>query len=621
MPTVSRRVPTLDDNGQFPDRYAPPSVAVDAATAEAAAVAAAASAAGVPAAVTAAVESQVTTLLDPQVTAAETARTGAELAQAGAVSSASLAQTARSGAETASIVAATAGTNAVVAAGVPPMASTAGCQAIARNASTALTTPTYDDTGKAVHPTVCWVPGGLGGFEWWMALTPYATGNAVENPSILASHDGLTWQVPPGLTNPIVPRPSGGDDFNSDPYLMHHDGLLWCFYRTNIASPLMERLYYKTSTDGVVWSAAVLVLATDHTVSRLVSPSVVHYGGQWHLWGIEYLSTPNVIWHYKSTTTPTDGQWSAPDICTVSNTAATFEPWHADIHRDGVELVAIIHETVNGTSTAGGHLRRAVSTDGITWTGDKRPFLRGNVGSWDAQQYRGCARPAMVDGVRGYRLWYSALSGSANWHVGHTTVTLRRAGDVEGPDLPAACWPLPPYLAGDKVDRANAATPGTLTSGQAWTLLDGTVPVVSKTLASVTGNVRITLGVHDVEVGATVRAVPAVGFASLVAAGSGTTDYVQFGMNGPGAYQAAVRIANVGGTTPGSISFVPVIGDRVAIRVTGVDAWCLLNDVVVGRADVTALAANTQVGCRFALGSGAAGAYSDFYAIDLTGAL
>ena len=499
-------------------------------------------------------------------------------------------------------------------------ATTSGCQALSVNAPAPLTTPTYDGTGKAVHPSVCHVHGGLGGYEWWMAMTPYATGQSVENPSILASHDGLTWVVPAGLTNPIVPALTGAD-FNSDTYLIHHERKLWCFYRTNLASaaPLSERLSYKTSEDGVTWSAPVLVMASNPTMRRIVSPSVAYFGGVWHLWGCDYVSSPTVLRHWTSTTTPTEGQWSAADTCTISNLPPTYHPWHIDVHRDGVELVLVSYLTVNGASAAGGFLHRAVSTDGIAWVGDKAPFLRGCAGSWDEYMYRGSALPAIVNGSLGYRLWYSALKGSADWRIGHTFVTLRQPSDRRGADIPSACWPLSPYIAGDKVDRADAPTPGTMTSGQAWTVESGSVPVVSKALSSTNGVITINPGVHGVEVGATVRAIPGNNFVFLIACkkASAMTDYVQFGMNGTVQYLASARVANTTGVVPSGINVVPAIGDRLALRIVGNDAWCLVNEMVIGRVDVSALAAYDEVGFRFALGTAAAGAYSNFYVLAL----
>src|SRR5699024_8293928 len=62
--------------------------------------------------------------------------------------------------------------------------------------------PTYEGSGKAVHPSVHAFRIPWNGYRFWMAFTPYPN-TQHENPSIVASGDGVNWVVPSGLTNPI----------------------------------------------------------------------------------------------------------------------------------------------------------------------------------------------------------------------------------------------------------------------------------------------------------------------------------------------------------------------------------------------------------------------------------
>ena len=93
--TLYRRVPSLDEDGRFPDRYAPPSVAADKAAAEQARIDAQAIVDGLPAAADAAVAAEVLAQVAPQVQAATTKAQDAETARAAAVVAKGAAESAR----------------------------------------------------------------------------------------------------------------------------------------------------------------------------------------------------------------------------------------------------------------------------------------------------------------------------------------------------------------------------------------------------------------------------------------------------------------------------------------------------------------------------------------------
>lgn len=499
-------------------------------------------------------------------------------------------------------------------------ATTALMQAVATNAPTYQTTPTYDASGVAVHPSVIQIAGGFGPqrFPFWMAMTPYTgTNNAVENPSILASYDGYTWVVPDGLTNPIKARTLGAGDFNSDPCLVFEGGLMYCFYRSVEAaySPATERLYYKTTSDGITWSDETLVLSNDPAVSKIVSPAFAKIGDTWHMWGNDIAEATNTIKHWTSTTTPTAAEWSAPTDCTISNVPAGYEPWHLDIKQVGAELVAILHETVGGASTAAGSvLHRAISIDGETWTGDNTPFLMGADSNWDEGIYKATFLPALANGVAGYRLWYSALSGSADWHIGHTVVTLRHREEPANPGLAQAAIPQYPYLCGDLVNRADdTSTAGVMTSGTTWGDGDN-LQVSGGTLIyrSSYGTAHVDFGVEDIEIGATLRAVPVDGKIScLTACRNGLTDYLRFGPNGTANYNYNVRFNNASTVNANSSKIAPAVGQRVKVRIKDGTAWCYVDELAIARLDVSDIDGYTSAGLVVPSSSNAA--WDDFY--------
>ena len=83
--------------------------------------------------------------------------------------------------------------------------------AILKNVITPELIPSYDGSNQTTHPSVLYFPDGFQGYEYWMAMTPYPFNNGgYEDPSVLVSRDGRSWQEPAGVTNPLVPRPAVG---------------------------------------------------------------------------------------------------------------------------------------------------------------------------------------------------------------------------------------------------------------------------------------------------------------------------------------------------------------------------------------------------------------------------
>ena len=74
---------------------------------------------------------------------------------------------------------------------------------------------TPEGNAQPYHPSVVYNPGGWNGYAYWMAETPYPLGpdgdwNGLppyrarwETPCIHASHDGIHWETPGDLVNPI----------------------------------------------------------------------------------------------------------------------------------------------------------------------------------------------------------------------------------------------------------------------------------------------------------------------------------------------------------------------------------------------------------------------------------
>lgn len=261
-----------------------------------------------------------------------------------------------------------------------------------------------------VHPDVVHAPGGWNGYEWWMGVTPYPS-DAQENPSILASNDRVTWEVPPGLTNPVAPNTGG---YNSDPDLVLHNDTLHLFYRQKSVD---EKIWLRTSTDGVVWSSAQLLI----TSSYMLSPAVVRAtDGTWWMYYVTDPGTGRTI-GYRTAPAAT-APWSAEAIATYPiptyGQTGVHNPWHVDAFDHGGLHYLLINE-----DTQGGHnLRFAVSSDRTTFTPAASPVMAQQSGGWDGVNpglYRSTCRIRPTGDL--IWLWYSA-HGEVGWRVGYTEI-------------------------------------------------------------------------------------------------------------------------------------------------------------------------------------------------------
>ncbi|HXF51870.1 MAG TPA: hypothetical protein VNM43_09335 [Dehalococcoidia bacterium] len=279
------------------------------------------------------------------------------------------------------------------------------------NASRYLDIPTYDGSGQPMHPDVVYFPRGWRGYRYWMAMTPYPyDSDTREDPSVVASNDGLHWEVPPGLTNPLVPTPAC--DHNSDPDLVYDpdaDALLLFFTqqqrRSRCGAVNENRLLLMRSSDGVHWTAPRVVLRWNLDTSPLyLSPAVVYRDGTFHLW---LASQTAGVAHATSA----DGvQWSPLEPVSIDAL-----PWHLDV--EYVSELSRFWMLFVDSPSAGSRLKLATSDDGVQWAVREQPLLEPGRG-WDADRiYR--ATFVYEEGPR-LRVWYSARSRGGQWHTGYT---------------------------------------------------------------------------------------------------------------------------------------------------------------------------------------------------------
>lgn len=310
-----------------------------------------------------------------------------------------------------------------------------------------LTIPTSDGSGQAVHPDVRVLKEPWNGYRYWMAMTPYPFGDeSVEMPEVIASNDGVNWEVPSGLINPIASVDAPG--FLPDPCLIFVGDTLWCVYATRRA---------KSSTDGVNWSDEQLLTVTGGFSAGALSATVEEYAGTYYLWLVDTSPSPNTLNLYTGSDVLNYGPAT---ICTLTGGPVGRDLWHIAVRRVvGGWLGLFAYSVLGGSSRAECHL--AYSKDGLDWTVGVAPLLGIDKSDefFNAAVYRGCLVP--TDGRGGIlgELWYSGHDQDERWQIALTPI--RAYGAESLPELVRSDRPghlEPQVLAGSSRNKAINAT-------------------------------------------------------------------------------------------------------------------------------------------------------------------
>jgi hypothetical protein len=304
----------------------------------------------------------------------------------------------------------------------------------ATNASGPLDIPSYipyNGVNEVVHPDVVYFPQGWNGYQYWMAYTPFPNNDATyENPCLAVSNDNVTWIVPPGLTNPIDSYSSNANDYYSDTELVMSPDqqTMYCLWR-RFKNGQFEKLYVKSTTDGINWGTLTETLNVNVNQETLISPAVIYDGSQYMLWTVDKVLSPRVV--RLRTSSSIFGPWSSPiatDIVPLTYTtqgAPYSETWHINVCMIDSEYWMINNDTLMGGSN-GLNLYLGNSTDGIHWTFANHPILyqRNNYLFWDQKLYRASMIPVDDGQQIGFRIWYSVMRKATDtnppWRIGYT---------------------------------------------------------------------------------------------------------------------------------------------------------------------------------------------------------
>ena len=281
------------------------------------------------------------------------------------------------------------------------------------NALEPLYIETYEGSNQLTHPKVLVFGGVWSGYKYWMAYTPYPNSNDYyENPCIAASSNGIDWDTPLGLTNPLAeltPEEDADKGHYSDTHLLYRvdTDTMECWYRysVNLAE---EKIFRRTTTDGVNWTPHELMISVQ-PVSLYLSPAIMFEDNKYKMW---FVATGAVVQYIESND---DGvSWTNPIDCEVPLNEG-YEPWHLDVvHTDkGYEMLLCVN-TPKGVNDK--ILLFGISTDGFTWS-DFKPCINPSADkkTFDSRQiYRSSF--VKIDGI--YYVYYAGYSTSNEWKLG-----------------------------------------------------------------------------------------------------------------------------------------------------------------------------------------------------------
>lgn len=286
-----------------------------------------------------------------------------------------------------------------------------------KNAQSFLMIPTYDGSGQVTEPDVVSFELPWHGFKYWMAFSPFPFGDASkENPSIAASDDGISWQVPPGLTNPLALRST--DAHLSDASLFYDSASdeLWTYYIEESAIRKTTKVFRLASMDGTHWQNQGELFQVP--TYKLVSPTVAKVNGSYFMWtvnaGSAGCTAGSSVPEYRMSS---DGmKWS--DARPANLSPSGYVVWHLNVSyvASKQEYWAAVAAYANGSDCGHTVLLLSKSQDGINWTTYGQPVL-GPSTTWDDREiYRSTL--LFDSSTNRLKIWYSAASKREVWRVG-----------------------------------------------------------------------------------------------------------------------------------------------------------------------------------------------------------
>ena len=322
--------------------------------------------------------------------------------------------------------------------------------------------PTFEGSQNcAFHPSVLYIknsiPGSLFQRRYWMVYTPYplAGGTAAyldrwECPCIMCSDDGVNWDIPGSLQNPIDDLTADeitNKDYFSDPHLVFNEttSKLECWYRiTHVnGAALPTTILRKTSSDGYTWSAREIMIdlqAANNGVGTMVRSQSIIWDAtaskykMWYVDGLADEPIPGKNLCYSESSNGTT--WSNKVVCSMDT---YVDPWHQDTYynpKDGT-YSCLIYAYQGNIS----RLMYYISTDGINFTFVKEILRVSSQGHFYSKElYRSCT----VYNDRDWMVYFSWTGDTYNPTRGIGLMMGKSMTELEVIDCNRARWTYAP---------------------------------------------------------------------------------------------------------------------------------------------------------------------------------
>lgn len=232
----------------------------------------------------------------------------------------------------------------------------------------------YLGNNQNIHPKVLYFDTGWNGFKYWMAYTPYPSGNTEhENPCIAASNDGMVWETPEGLINPLELRPTP-TSYNSDTHLVYNDDTqkLECWWRSFDTSTSQDCIKRRVSTNSVDFEPTEIVF--DYGSAGILSPAVIYENGKYKLW---FCGGGKVL--YKETIGSSINDWTANTTLPIDFAGNGLTAWHMDVIKTLKGYEFVVQAWVVGVGNNNTSDLYYVLYDGATYSEPKLIIERGDL--------------------------------------------------------------------------------------------------------------------------------------------------------------------------------------------------------------------------------------------------